>query len=54
MTLADAVAVAADDIARGLTSVVFTTGPSVTADMDALVYGAHGPEKLYVLLLEDR
>lgn len=53
-TLADAVAILADAVEDGLTSAVFTTGPSATADMGAPVYGAHGPENLRILLLEDR
>jgi len=30
------------------------TGPSATADMGALVRGAHGPERVHVLLIDDR
>jgi L-lactate dehydrogenase complex protein LldG len=33
-------------------SVVFATGPSATADMGALVRGAHGPREVHVLLVE--
>ena len=36
------------------TSLVLATGPSATADMGALVKGAHGPRRVHVLLLEDR
>lgn len=53
-TLADAVGVLADAVEGGLTSAVFTTGPSATADMGAPVFGAHGPENLHILLLDDR
>ncbi len=35
------------------TSMVLTTGPSATADMGALVRGAHGPSKVHVIILED-
>lgn len=35
-------------------SAVVATGPSATADMGALVRGAHGPKDVHVLLLEDR
>lgn len=53
-TLADAVERLAGAVESGLTSAVLTTGPSATADMGAPVFGAHGPENLHVLLLEDR
>lgn len=33
-------------------SLVLATGPSATADMGALVRGAHGPETVHVLILE--
>lgn len=36
------------------TSAVLATGPSATADMGALVRGAHGPKKVHVLILEDQ
>jgi L-lactate dehydrogenase complex protein LldG len=35
-------------------SVVIATGPSATADMGALVRGAHGPETVRVIILTDR
>jgi len=53
-TLSTAVAEVGEEIAAGLTSAVFSTGPSATADMGAPVYGVHGPAELVVLLLEDR
>lgn len=53
-TIAEAIDDLAGEIEGGLTSAVLTTGPSVTADMGAPVYGAHGPENLTVLLVEDR
>lgn len=34
-------------------SLILATGPSATADMGALVTGAHGPKHVDVLLLED-
>jgi L-lactate dehydrogenase complex protein LldG len=34
--------------------VVFATGPSATADMGALVRGAHGPREVHVVIVEDR
>lgn len=37
-----------------LTSAVIATGPSATADMGELVYGAHGPRNVHVLILSDR
>jgi L-lactate dehydrogenase complex protein LldG len=33
-------------------NLVIITGPSATADMGLLVYGAHGPRNLHILLLE--
>lgn len=33
---------------------IVATGPSATADMGALVTGAHGPKTVHVVLLEDR
>lgn len=36
------------------TDLVIATGPSATADMGALVYGAHGPRDVTVLLIEDQ
>lgn len=36
------------------TSVVLATGPSATADMGALVRGAHGPKDVHVVLLDDK
>lgn len=54
-TLTEAVGDLSESIAEaGLTSAVFATGPSGTADMGSLVYGAHGPESVHVILLEDR
>lgn len=35
-------------------SQVIATGPSATADMGALVYGAHGPREVNVVCLTDR
>ncbi|WP_115865468.1 LUD domain-containing protein [Halorussus litoreus] len=33
---------------------ILATGPSATADMGALVTGAHGPKEVHVVVLEDR
>lgn len=35
-------------------SVILETGPSATADMGSLVYGAHGPETVHVIIVTDR
>lgn len=34
------------------TTVILATGPSATADMGALVQGAHGPESVHVIIVE--
>lgn len=34
------------------TTAILATGPSATADMGALVRGAHGPKQVHVLLIE--
>ncbi|MFP9190767.1 LUD domain-containing protein [Natronosalvus vescus] len=34
-------------------SAILATGPSATADMGALVRGAHGPKHVHVIVLED-
>lgn len=44
----------AGNVSEGLTSAVLATGPSATADMGELVYGAHGPRNVHVLILTDR
>jgi len=36
------------------TDAVVATGPSATADMGALVQGAHGPRDVHVVVVEDR
>jgi L-lactate dehydrogenase complex protein LldG len=33
---------------------VIATGPSATADMGALVKGAHGPKAVHIIIIEDR
>ena len=43
-----------NEIRAGLTSAVVATGPSATADMGALVKGAHGPRSVRVVVLTDR
>lgn len=50
----DAIARLADEFAESPGDAIVATGPSATADMGALVYGAHGPKQVEVLLLEDR
>jgi L-lactate dehydrogenase complex protein LldG len=35
-------------------SAILETGPSATADMGALVRGAHGPENVHVIIITDR
>ncbi|GAA0516316.1 L-lactate dehydrogenase complex protein LldG [Halorubrum aquaticum] len=44
----------AEDVRSGTGQAVIATGPSATADMGALVKGAHGPIDVTVVLLEDR
>lgn len=44
----------AEDIRSGTGQAIIATGPSATADMGALVKGAHGPMEVTVVLLEDR
>jgi L-lactate dehydrogenase complex protein LldG len=44
----------AEDIRSGAGHAIIATGPSATADMGALVKGAHGPMDVTVVLLEDR
>lgn len=44
-----------DETARNdRSSAVIETGPSATADMGGLVYGAHGPTDVHVIVLSDR
>lgn len=43
----------AADVRDGTGRAVIATGPSATADMGALVKGAHGPMEVTVVLLED-
>ncbi|WP_306055960.1 LUD domain-containing protein [Natronococcus wangiae] len=40
--------------ARGGADTVLATGPSATADMGALVTGAHGPKAVHAVVIEDR
>lgn len=44
----------AEDIRSGTGQAIIATGPSATADMGALVKGAHGPIDVTVVVLEDR
>lgn len=36
------------------TSAILATGPSATADMGALVRGAHGPKRVHVVIVDDQ
>lgn len=51
--LGDAVEWLADSVGRDRGSAVLATGPSATADMGALVTGAHGPSRVDVIILGD-
>ncbi|MES3518367.1 MAG: LUD domain-containing protein, partial [Natronomonas sp.] len=42
------------DWLRGGSDAVIATGPSATADMGALVWGAHGPKALDIVVVADR
>ena len=42
-----------DAFRKGQDDAVIATGPSATADMGELVYGAHGPREVHVLLVEE-
>lgn len=53
-SMADALDDLGAAIRDGLTGAVVATGPSATADMGELVYGAHGPRAVHVLLVENR
>ncbi|ODR80646.1 hypothetical protein BG842_03785 [Haladaptatus sp. W1] len=44
----------ATDIRAGHESAIVATGPSATADMGALVRGAHGPKAVHVVILTDQ
>lgn len=35
-------------------TVILATGPSATADMGALVRGAHGPKRVHIIILDDQ
>lgn len=41
-------------IRENRSSQIIATGPSATADMGDLVYGAHGPQSVHVICLTDR
>ncbi|WP_254271347.1 LUD domain-containing protein [Haloarcula marina] len=51
-TMDDAIAAVDADLRETRGSTIFATGPSATADMGALVRGAHGPKSVAVLLVE--
>lgn len=42
----------ATTVGDGRGSAIIATGPSATADMGALVRGAHGPKRVHALILE--
>jgi L-lactate dehydrogenase complex protein LldG len=42
-----------DAIGAGVDDAILATGPSATADMGALVKGAHGPSQVYVTVVEE-
>ena len=48
----EALARLSEAIRTGQGSFVVVTGPSATADMGALVRGAHGPREVHVILLD--
>jgi L-lactate dehydrogenase complex protein LldG len=50
--MADAIERLGDRIRDRRSSAILATGPSATADMGALVEGAHGPKTVYALLVE--
>lgn len=52
--MSQAFAVLGDRFREGRDDAVIATGPSATADMGDLVYGAHGPREVYAVILEDR
>lgn len=43
-----------DDARDGDADTVLATGPSATADMGALVTGAHGPRAVHAVVIDDR
>jgi len=43
----------AEAVEAGRDDAIIATGPSATADMGALVTGAHGPKTVHVIVLED-
>lgn len=42
-----------EEFRTGHSSAVVATGPSATADMGALVKGAHGPKEVHVVILDE-
>ncbi|MGM0591315.1 MAG: LUD domain-containing protein [Halobacteriota archaeon] len=52
--MADAFSWFAEEFQSGRDTAIIATGPSATADMGALVRGAHGPKDVHVVLLEER
>ncbi|MXV60562.1 hypothetical protein GS429_00450 [Natronorubrum sp. JWXQ-INN-674] len=52
-TMEDGIDALDDEIGRTRGSSIIATGPSATADMGALVNGAHGPRDVHVLVIEE-
>jgi len=44
----------AEEFDAGRDTAILATGPSATADMGGLVFGAHGPKRVHVLVISDR
>ncbi|WP_424008884.1 LutC/YkgG family protein [Haloferax denitrificans] len=42
-----------EEFRTGHSSAIIATGPSATADMGALVKGAHGPKEVHVVILDE-
>lgn len=53
-TMREAIDRIGDATREKLSGAVIATGSSATADMGELVYGAHGPTEVHVVVLEDR
>lgn len=49
----DAFAWLGEEFRAGTDSAIIATGPSATADMGALVKGAHGPKDVHVVMLDE-
>ncbi|KAB1196109.1 MULTISPECIES: LUD domain-containing protein [Haloferax] len=51
--MADAFEWVGEEFRSGHDSAIIATGPSATADMGALVKGAHGPKDVHVVILDE-